>query len=395
MVEIAHHALNAEAERASAWLIESALPMWANRGFDHIHSAFHEQLDFSLFPITHIPSRLMVQARQVSVFAAAAISGRYPAGGELALIAAQNMIERYEHADGYPGWIFSLKEASIFSSQRDLYAHAFVLFSLSWVFRLEKRQCFLDAVDRTLSFLDEHMADPVAGGYWDNLPRTDKIRRQNPHMHLFEAFIALYEATGEVTFLERGRRLRDLAVEHFLARDNWALRECFFDHWEVSPLEGKGSVEPGHLFEWAWLLSRYQFLSGESQSDVIEGMMSLAIKSGLDTISGRIIDEIAEDGKPVRTSSRSWPHAEALKALTSNSSVRGGGRDALVALILRRLTTLYCPESLGGGWQDQLDKDDRPVSANIPASTFYHLYFGITSVADALRARQASPKYHE
>lgn len=327
----------------------------------------------------------MVQARQISVFSAATLTGRFN-GAEIALIAVQNMIARYESADGRPGWVFSIdREAGALNSVRDLYAHAFVLFALAWAIRLEQRQAFFDAADRTLQFLDAQLSDPTAGGFWDSLPRLDNLRRQNPHMHLFEAFIALYEATGDPKFLERGRKLRNLAVERFLSANDGALREFFFDDWTVSPANGQGSVEPGHLFEWSWLLHQYQSASGEEQSESIAAMMRLARQSGLDEATGRIVDEIAEDGSIIAYTSRSWPHAEALKALTTIASDHGGGGDLAVAMILRRLMTRYCPPSLKGGWHDQMDADDNPIRPNIPASTLYHLYFGITAVEEFLR----------
>jgi mannose/cellobiose epimerase-like protein (N-acyl-D-glucosamine 2-epimerase family) len=385
--------LEAEAKRASNWLCEFALPLWANQGFDRSHGAFHEQLDFSLAPVLNVPSRLMVQSRQVAVFAAAALSGRFSGGREIALLAAENMVHRYERADGDPGWILSIGRTDNSSNHlRDLYAHAFALFGLAWVLRLEKRQTFLDAIDRTLAFLDDFMADPVAGGYWDSIPRTDNLRRQNPHMHLFEAFIALYEATGDRSFLSRSKTLRNLAIERFLVPQGGALREYFFDDWSVAPSEGSGSVEPGHLFEWSWLLRRYQTASGEDQSDPIDRMMTLAIDRGLDEGSGRIVDKIGENGTLVDASSRSWPHAEALKALTAVSPELDSTRVHSITAILNRLMTIYCPLSLAGGWQDHFNSMDLPMRTSIPASTLYHLYFGITAVEDAIGLVARAPQ---
>ncbi|MDW5315996.1 AGE family epimerase/isomerase [Rhizobium sp. PL01] len=371
-----------EAKRASNWLTEIALPLWADRGFDGERGTFQELLDFSLRPIIDVPLRLMVQARQISVFASAAVSGRFPEGGGLALRAAENMISRYEQADGNPGWVFAIdRNGSVDFAQRDLYAHAFVLFSLSWALRLEPRQSFKQAIDRTLSFLDDQMADPISGGYWDSMPKMDKLRRQNPHMHLFEAFISLYEATGDAKFLDRCDQLYTLAVRRFLAPESGALRETFHADWSVWPSNGEGSVEPGHLFEWSWLISRYKAVFHRHHSGTVDQMMRLAIGSGLDVSTGRVIDQIREDGRSVNLSSRSWPHAEALKALSYNQNVLEAGENKMaIAAILSRIMTLYCKPSFGGGWQDQLDDQDQPIRKDIPASTLYHIYFAICAV---------------
>jgi len=374
--------LSKETKSASEWLHNMALPLWADKGFDHSRGIFEEQLDFSLQVQTEQPYRLMVQARQISVYAAAAVTGRYSSGREMALIAAEGMIRRFECADGRPGWVMSInRRDEVSDPTRDLYAHAFALFGLAWASRLDARASFRGAIDRLIEFLDDHMFDPVAGGFWDSLPRRDRLRRQNPHMHLFEACIALYETFGDKAFLQRCQKLHELLVDRFIDHHSGAVREVFSDDWAVAPSEGEGSVEPGHLFEWAWLLGRYEAISGTSDKHRIASLMRMAIVSGLNLNTGRIIDEIREDGTPARRSSRSWPHAEALKALTSIPE----GHEIAIAAILHRLNTLYCSPAFLGGWQDHLDENDLPLRDNIPASSLYHLYFGITSAAELLQ----------
>jgi mannose/cellobiose epimerase-like protein (N-acyl-D-glucosamine 2-epimerase family) len=44
------------------------------------------------------------------------------------------------------------------------------------------------------------------------------IRRQSPHMHLFESFIALYQATSDGKYLARCAELFDLFSAHFFRK---------------------------------------------------------------------------------------------------------------------------------------------------------------------------------
>lgn len=371
--------------RCARWLRESALPLWASRGFDAGRGAFEEQLAFSGAPVTNVARRVMVQARQTSVYASAALSGRYPQGAALALRAARAMIATYLAADGARGWAFSADRAGrIVDAKRDLYAHAFVLLGLAWATRLERDPMFEAATTATLEMLDEAFADPINGGYWDCLPRSGVLRRQNPHMHLFEAFIALYETTRRDEVLARCRRLREFALARFIDPATGALRECFDDRWAVHPKPGAGSVEPGHLFEWAWLLRRYQAASGQDQSGPAAALIGMAARNGLDAASGRIFDEIGEDGQVRAASSRSWPHAEALKALAEEAARGNLDHSAAMAPILVRLRDVYCRSELNGGWVDHVDAQDRPISKTMPASTLYHLYFGIAAIEDSL-----------
>lgn len=371
----------ARKEAAKAWLVEAALPLWSGAGFEASSGLFEEQLTFDHAPVTAVPRRLMVQARQIAVFADASLSGAFPTGGVLAIEAMQRVIDLYLEGDGKPGWVFSLdRRGALFDGKRDLYAHAFVLFALAFAMRLERRPVFEDAVDKTLAFLDAAFADPRHGGFWDSLPRADALRRQNPHMHLFEAMIALWETTGRPDILARGKALRDLALARFYDPGSGALREVFFEDWRVHPAAAAGSVEPGHLFEWAWLLRRWQAASGMDESPAVERLLALALRAGLDATRGRIIDEIGEDGRPRRLSSRSWPHAEALKALSAEAEHGTLSQAGLVDSILQRVMAVYCPARLRGGWIDHVDHQDTPLVSIMPASTLYHLYFGITAV---------------
>lgn len=58
----------------------------------------------------------------------------------------------------------------------------------------------------------------------------------------------------------------------------------------------------------------------------------------------------------------------------------------MMTMILQRIMEVFCPPSLGGLWRDHVDELDHPIRADVPASTLYHLYFGITSVEDVFGA---------
>jgi mannose-6-phosphate isomerase len=371
--------------RIDDWLCRRALPLWAEAGFDAKLELFHESLGFDGAPNVPAPRRLMVQARQISVYAAAWQAGRFPEGAELALRAMRRTLEAYFEADGAPGWIFSISaDGKLVDAKRDLYAHAFALFALAWALRLDNDKQFRMARDKTLAFLSDSFADPLHGGYWDCLPRPDALRRQNPHMHLFEALIALQQTSGRDDILHLCGKLHSLALTRFHDPRTGALREFFDNGWSVYPGAGQGSVEPGHLFEWSWLLRQYERISGESQSDPVKAMIEMAVRYGLTSPTGRIVDEISEGGALRTSASRSWPHCEALKAL-AEETLRGATRfSGSFPAIANRLLDRYCVSDLRGGWIDWLDADDCRISKEMPASSLYHIYYGFDAALDVL-----------
>lgn len=284
--------------------------------------------------------------------------------------------------------MFSLDPSgTIADGRRDLYAHAFALFALGGLLKLDPGNAgYLHAVGVTTRFLDEHFADVQCGGYWDALPRPDALRRQNPHMHLLEAWLELFEATENPQSLERADDLVALATSHFIDTGSGALREFYRDDWSVHPSLGHGSVEPGHQMEWAWLLRRYQSLGGAIDDLPVAALIAAAVITGIDQTTGRVIDGTGEDGAANIHSSRSWPYCESIKALSLESAAATDDHGDLIDLLWDRLLRLYCRPELRGGWIDRLDQNDDPISTTMPASTLYHLMHALSEW------KQAAPR---
>jgi mannose-6-phosphate isomerase len=167
-------------------------------------------------------------------------------------------------------------------------------------------------------------------------------------MHLFEALLALFEATEAEEVLHRCQKLHALAMSRFFSRTAGVIREYFDDGWKVHPASGPGSVEPGHLFEWAWLLRRFEAASGLSQEEPVSMLIGSALRYGVDAAVGRVIGEICEKGTVRSASTRVWPHAEALRALSQEMNRGPYAGSQLLIPVLQRLRTVYCPDRLNG-----------------------------------------------
>jgi len=243
---------------AIAWLRQCALPFWVDRGLSRTEGAFYERLTMDGVALTSVPRRLLVQARQLYVYSDAYRRGLYGAGLEVAARCFETMISRYWEAGGLPGFAHALdQDGTVADARRESYDHAFALFGLAAYYRANPDQRVLAAVDNVLGFLDTHLsADNL--GYHENLERT-LPRRQNPHMHLLEAFLALYHATGDDRHLDRADATLDLFRTHFFDRKTGFVLEYFDADWR--PLSAREQrVEPGHMMEWAWLLRQYEDL---------------------------------------------------------------------------------------------------------------------------------------
>jgi mannose/cellobiose epimerase-like protein (N-acyl-D-glucosamine 2-epimerase family) len=368
------------------WLFEKTLPWWAAHGADRDLGGFHERLDANRDPVTAGGKRAMVQARQIAVFAQAFLLNRLPAGRTLAHAGRDFLLAHCRHPDG--GWRFRVaRDGAPMDDARDLYAQAFVLYALAWLHRLDGGTAAQTLADETMAFLDRRMAHPEAG-YHEALDGTGRPvggpRRQNPHMHLFEALLEWYAATEDPAWRDRAAALAALFADRFCVEGT--LREYFDD--ALAPLPGDQGriVEPGHHYEWTWLLHRYRALGGGDLTATGAALYAFAERHGVDPESGGIIDAVAPDGTATRRSRRFWPQTEALKAHAARLAATGDPAlserlDGQIDALMRA----HVDGAADGAWREHLDADGAVLVPELPASSLYHVTL---AVAETIRCRQ-------
>ena len=347
------------AGRLRRWATEEALPLWAETGFDHEHGRFLELLSLRGEPIHDTPHRLTVQARQIHTYAVAQKRGWYRAGDKIEQ-AYRSMLRDYRRERN---WAFSVhRNGDPCDPRRDFYAHAFVLLAIGSLVGLTGDRAPLALADDLLAELDRDFRAP-AGGYVEALPVPEGPRRQNPHMHLFEALLNLWMNTRDPRYLERAGKIFDLFERRFFDPKAGVLLEYFDDALAPAP---ERIVEPGHHCEWAWLLRWYQRETGTPVEQYVEPLLAHVERHGIDQ-AGLLPDELLADGTVRMASRRTWPMTEAIKAFAVH------GRPQRAEALADRLHTHFLSGAAPGGWMDRLDAQGRPMAGNMPASTLYHV----------------------
>lgn len=365
------------------WIVTEALPFWSAEGFDRAAGRFRERLDRDGAPLA-VPHRAMVQARQIHVFAHAAELGWFPEGAALAETAMASLLRDFYAEEGGRGsFAFSIgPDGRVASPVRDAYAHAFALFALAWVYRLNGDTRLLDIAERTIAFVDGVLEDHRHGGLFDAAPITDRVKRQNPLMHLLEAYLFLEQAAPGRGYLARAGRIVALFEGRLFKRPPGVLLEFFAEDWGAHPDPAKADTwEPGHHFEWTWLLDRYADLAGVDTRASADRLYDIALAAGIGE-NGLIYDEVGADLAVRKASHRLWPHTEAIKAAgvrhaRGDASARFFGDDMARALLKN-----FCGRPFAGGWTDQIDPDGMPLVDYVPASSLYHLFLAAAE-ADA------------
>jgi mannose-6-phosphate isomerase len=370
------------------WMRDDALPVWLAQGVNNDLGLFWEKLHLDGRPDTRSVLRSRTQARQIYVYARSAELGLIEP--ETSLVTASRTADRFHQLawapDGRPGWVHRLKaDGTVADPRRDLYDHAFVLLGLTWLAKATGEERFATWVDETLDYIDRHLTS--AQGGWLESDLNELPRRQNPHMHLFEASLALFETTGDLRHLTRADAIVSLFHRHFFDRKAKLLREFFGAAWESDPDLGWHRIESGHHMEWCWLLRRYSRCRDVDVDDICETLFSSARDLGLDLASGFLIDETDDLGRKLVAQRRLWPQTEYLKALIEQGTSFGDpGLINSAHDLADRLLATYLSETPRGTWRDQFDLDGKLTADHIPASTLYHL---LTAAAEILRLQQS------
>lgn len=361
-------------ESVRRWLFDAALPRWAEAGRDP-RGGFAETLGLDGGPTDNPVRRMRVQARQIYVYCHAAIDDWDGPARAAADDGLDFLTTRYWHPDG--GFIFSLDgDGKPVNETRETYEQAFALNAFAWYHRAFGDTAVLDWARRVLDFLDGTLAADN-GGYREAVP--DQLpRRQNPHMHLFEAMMSLYEATGDGEYRDRAGRLFALMRTRFVDPDTGTLGEFFDADWSPASGDTGSHLEPGHHYEWTWLIHHWAGLADDPGVRVLaDPLYAFAVESGTDPADGLAFDVVGRDGAVREDTKRLWVQTEALKAHLAMAEA--GNPDAM-ARAERSLAGIFDRYlAVGNGvWQDHIRRDGSGFAKTAPASSFYHLYLAFS-----------------
>ncbi|MEO6339212.1 MAG: AGE family epimerase/isomerase, partial [Caulobacteraceae bacterium] len=172
----------------------------------------------------------------------------------------------------------------------------------------------------------------------------------------------------------------------FIDADKGCLREAFDAEWRPAPgLDGR-IVEPGHQFEWAWLLERWGRLRGDARALAAARRLFEVGQVGVDRARGAAMDELLDDMSVHKAGARLWPQTEWIKAAMILSRAPGidpVARDAYraeAAAALKALTG-YLDPPIAGLWRDKMTLEGGFIDEPAPASSFYHIMAAAVELA--------------
>ena len=163
------------------------------------------------------------------------------------------------------GYAWTLRDGQVEDATNHCYGVAFVLLAYATA-----RKAGIDTaawMDETWALLESRFWDAAAGLYRDEADaqwRFSDYRGQNANMHMCEAMLAAFEASGESRYLDRALTLADHMTRRQAAKANGLVWEHYDRDWNVDwdyhredpkHLFRPWGFQPGHQTEWAKLLA--------------------------------------------------------------------------------------------------------------------------------------------
>jgi mannose-6-phosphate isomerase len=373
----AHHG------RLASWLCDAAYPLWSTKGVDPA-GGFHERLGQDGRPLVE-PRRSRVNPRQAYCFAVAPSLGWRGDSAALVRHGLDYWYARYRRPDGLFRTLIAA-DGTVLDDRALLYDQAFGLLALN-VAAVGEARAERERQARELQDLVLKTMKRKGPGFESGVPATLPLQ-SNPHMHFLEAALAGCEVCSESSLWKAlADEIVELALVKFIDPATGALREFFDGDWNpAAGTEGR-IVEPGHQFEWAWLLLRWCGARSGSSAARARGAALRLIEVGEThgIRDGLAINSLLDDFSPLDAGARLWPQTERLKAAALAARLTGEARYFTMAAAAADGLMRYLDCPIPGLWRDRIDAQGKVAEEPAPASSFYHLVAAIAEISALAR----------
>ena len=346
------------------------VPLWQGPGWNADMALPYEALDADHHPLPPQRYRAMACARQLYVFSS--LIGQRTGAEERAAALFRSLQQHFHDAE-HGGWFYSIDpQGAPLDRRKDLYTHAFILFACAHYWDKVREPLVESVLNATLEVIAQRFAtndglyEACLGQDWSSL-NTGPL--QNPLMHLAEAFLATLSIRADAPVQ---RALVDLCSgmhRRFIDPQHDVLMEKpvgAVDNW----------FEPGHQFEWYFLLESSPLLRGSPLHTSLDRAFAFTEQLGVDESSGAVRAMLTLDGQSKDATQRIWAQAEYLRALTLRPDSK--------AAVVRQLQALLQHSLHAHGWYECRDENGEVSRRDMPSTTPYHLATCYRGLADYL-----------
>ncbi|NMA99620.1 MAG: AGE family epimerase/isomerase [Phyllobacteriaceae bacterium] len=316
--------------------------------------------------------QIHVTARMVHCAVIGSLLGR-PGSGELVDHGMRYLWEKHRDSQ-YGGYVWSLDDNGYVDDSKQAYGHAFVLLagaSAKLVGHPLADQVIADATEIIQTHFWDDKIGAVREEFGNDWGQISTYRGQNSNMHLTEALMAAYEATGQRDYLRKATRISDLIIHRNAAKLDYRVAEHFHEDWSLdkdfqgSEMFRPSGTTPGHALEWSRLLFQLFVLTRKEHSWMPEsarGLFRNAVELGWDKVHGGFFYTLDWNNQPIMQEKLWWPIAEGIGAA---AFIGAYDHDDYYQHWYRQLWDFaenHIIDHERGGWLSELTEDLRPTS---------------------------------
>ena len=334
------------------------LPIWRGPGFNTALNLPYEAVSAEGHrPLPAERYRAMACARQLFVFSQA---GDAAHAGVLF-----DALVHYFQDKQRGGWFYSVDaQGEPLDTTKDLYTHAFLVFACAEYGARSGNRDALDMVHSTSALIGDRFAaqDDLLNAALDaTFSMVTGTPVQNPLMHLTEAWLAARAATGDGAFDTALLKLAGAIERTFVHAPTGCIAE-------LPSGADDNRLEPGHQFEWFWLVRQAgALLEGSGLDEALTRAFGFAQQHGVDPVTGGVAAALDEAGRIKDATQRIWAQSEYLRALATRND--DDARAVLPGQIGHFQQRFLRPQ----GWYECKTAAGEVSRADMPSTTPYHL----------------------
>jgi len=307
-------------------LHDNILSYWITFGVEKDAQGFYGAVDLQNKPILSANKTCVLNARILWTFAAAA--KKYPGKGYEEIAHRAYRVVTEDFADKEQGGYYMELNANneVASDIKHTYAQAFVIYSLSRYYEFNPAPEVMDKLQDFFYFLDRKTKDSECRGYLESFSRNWKTYKENrmadnnepksmnTHLHLLEAYAAVYKIWKDDLVKTRLTELLDIFIHNIIREDGHL--GIFFTEDFAETESSKAICSFGHDIEASWLLwEAAGILGDESIKEKIKPLLlkmaDAVLREGVDKDGGLFL-ESTRYGSHIRTNKHWWLQAENL-----------------------------------------------------------------------------------
>lgn len=318
-----------------------------------------------------VPTRsLHLTARAVHAFAIGHLLGR-PGADDL-VDHGMDFLWNGHRDPVHGGYMWAIGDDGPTDDTKQAYGHAHVLLAAAGakvVGHPDADRLIADVATVLRDRYWEEAYGAVAEEFGRDWRRLGDYRGQNSNMHLTEAAMAAFEATGDGDYLVMAERIAERIVLRHAEAAGWHVPEHFRADWSFDPdyrgdpMFRPAGTTPGHALEWSRLLLQLWELKGRRDDwmrTAARALFARTVADGWDPDEGGFWYTLDRDGRPGVRDRYWWPCCEGIAAAAFLGAIDG---DPFHEAWYRRIwgfTTTRFIDPDEGGWFPQLDADLKP-----------------------------------